>query len=100
MSLFSKILSLPVYVYKWVISPVLPGTCRYHPTCSMYALEALERHGSIRGGFLALKRILKCHPWGDSGYDPVPECCEINELNNGKKVCEAKSQPDQCDGTV
>lgn len=58
--------------YQWVISPILPGTCRFAPTCSEYAAEAVGRHGALKGGWLALKRILRCHPWGGWGYDPVP----------------------------
>jgi len=61
--------------YQLLISPVLAGTCRYQPTCSGYALEALEKHGPASGSWLALKRILRCHPWGGHGYDPVPEPC-------------------------
>lgn len=58
----------------WQIGPsrVLPPSCRYLPSCSHYAIEAVERHGAIRGGWLAVKRLLRCHPWGGSGYDPVP----------------------------
>jgi uncharacterized protein len=59
--------------YQLLISPILAGSCRYHPTCSGYALDALDVHGPARGSWLALKRILRCHPWGGSGYDPVPE---------------------------
>ena len=58
--------------YQLIISPMLPPTCRYEPSCSHYAIEALQRHGPLKGGWLALKRILRCHPWGSSGYDPVP----------------------------
>jgi hypothetical protein len=61
-----------IKVYKYVISPVIGPRCRFLPTCSDYALEALARHGAVRGGWLALRRIARCHPWGDSGYDPVP----------------------------
>lgn len=72
-----KILIYPflllIKIYQLVISPLTPATCRYQPTCSHYAKEALEKHGLFRGGKLALKRILSCHPWGGSGYDPVPE---------------------------
>lgn len=62
-----------VRVYQTVISPFTPATCRYQPTCSHYTVEALQKHGLLRGGKLALKRIFSCHPWGGSGYDPVPE---------------------------
>ncbi len=58
--------------YRLLISPVLPPHCRYWPTCSAYALEALQRHGPLKGGWLALRRVGRCHPWGGSGYDPVP----------------------------
>jgi uncharacterized protein len=58
--------------YQLFISPVLPGSCRYMPSCSAYAAEAVQTHGAIRGGWLALKRMARCHPWGGWGYDPVP----------------------------
>lgn len=61
-----------VRFYKVAISPLTPASCRYTPTCSSYAIEALEEHGSARGLWLATKRICRCHPWGGSGYDPVP----------------------------
>lgn len=57
--------------YKWTISPMLPAACRYVPTCSEYATEAVERYGAVRGGWVALKRLLRCHPFAGSGYDPV-----------------------------
>lgn len=66
------LLSLPVHVYRCCISPFTPPSCRFTPTCSQYALEALRVHGPLRGSWLALRRILRCHPWGGSGYDPVP----------------------------
>ena len=59
--------------YQLFVSPILPQTCRFHPTCSGYAIEAIREHGAARGAWLALKRIGKCHPWGSGGYDPVPE---------------------------
>ena len=66
------ILLLPIYFYKVCISPFTPPSCRFQPTCSQYAIEALRKHGPLRGSWLTLKRILRCHPWGGSGYDPVP----------------------------
>ncbi len=58
--------------YQRYISPFTPSTCRYTPTCSHYTVEALQMHGIFKGGWLSAKRILSCHPWGGSGYDPVP----------------------------
>jgi len=62
-----------VKLYQYLISPLTPATCRYQPTCSHYTVEALEKHGLFKGGKLAIKRIFSCHPWGGSGYDPVPD---------------------------
>lgn len=59
--------------YQLLISPLLPASCRYTPTCSSYALEALRKHGLFKGGWLAIKRIFSCNPWGGSGHDPVPD---------------------------
>ncbi|MBT8336186.1 MAG: membrane protein insertion efficiency factor YidD [Gemmatimonadetes bacterium] len=61
-----------VRLYQVGISPLTPPSCRYTPSCSAYAVEALERHGALRGSWMAMRRILRCHPWGGSGYDPVP----------------------------
>ncbi len=61
-----------IQIYKWFISPILPPSCRYQPTCSTYAKEALKKHGLLKGLILSMKRILNCHPWGGSGFDPVP----------------------------
>lgn len=63
---------LPVYFYKYCISPMMPPACRYVPTCSEYAIQAIKKYGPLKGSYLAIKRILRCHPWGGSGYDPVP----------------------------
>lgn len=70
--LLSTLLSLPVHFYRRSISPMLPPSCRFTPTCSAYALEALQRHGPFKGSYLTIRRLLRCHPWGGSGYDPVP----------------------------
>lgn len=67
-----KLFILPIRFYQLCISPMLPQSCRYQPTCSSYAIEAITKHGPLKGGWLALKRIARCHPWGGSGYDPVP----------------------------
>lgn len=61
-----------VWLYRTSLSPLLGTNCRYEPTCSRYADEALRRYGALRGGWLAVRRIARCHPWGGSGYDPVP----------------------------
>ncbi|ERJ73031.1 hypothetical protein HMPREF1556_00319 [Porphyromonas sp. oral taxon 278 str. W7784] len=66
------LLLLPIYFYKGAISPLTPPSCRFTPSCSTYALEAIRKHGPFKGFYLALRRILRCHPWGGSGYDPVP----------------------------
>jgi len=70
--ILKKLLILPIRFYQKVISPLFPGVCRYRPTCSEYMIEAIEIHGIIKGLYLGSKRILRCHPWGKSGYDPVP----------------------------
>lgn len=63
---------LPIRFYQWVISPILGPRCRYWPSCSHYASEAISVHGPFRGGWMAFRRILRCHPWASSGIDPVP----------------------------
>jgi putative membrane protein insertion efficiency factor len=75
MTLLARIVALPVRAYRLIGSPWVGHNCRYQPTCSAYALEALEKHGALKGTWLALRRIGRCHPWGDSGYDPVPPAC-------------------------
>ena len=68
----ARILALPVRLYRATFSPLVGHSCRFQPTCSAYALEALERHGARRGGWLTLRRLARCHPLGGAGYDPVP----------------------------
>lgn len=72
------LLILPIRGYQLAISPMLASNCRYFPTCSSYAIEAIEKHGSIKGSYLAARRILRCHPFGDNGLDPVPEKFSLN----------------------
>ena len=67
-----KAFLLPVYFYRVFISPLTPPSCRYTPTCSQYMVEAVLKYGIFKGGWLGIKRICRCHPWGGSGYDPVP----------------------------
>ncbi|MVT07415.1 membrane protein insertion efficiency factor YidD [Chitinophaga tropicalis] len=71
-----KILSYPfiwlIRIYQWGISPLLGSKCRYTPTCSQYGVEALQKYGLLKGGYLTIRRILSCHPWGGHGHDPVP----------------------------
>jgi uncharacterized protein len=61
-----------IRVYQWTVGPALPRSCRFEPSCSHYAYTAIERHGPLRGTWLAVKRLARCQPWGGSGYDPVP----------------------------
>ncbi len=72
MRLMGMALILPIRFYQRFISPLTPPACRFTPTCSQYAVEAIRKYGPLKGGWLALKRICRCHPWGGSGYDPVP----------------------------
>ncbi|MCI6278507.1 MAG: membrane protein insertion efficiency factor YidD [Porphyromonas sp.] len=71
-ALLSALLIFPIRLYQKFISPLLPPSCRFTPTCSAYAVEALKKHGPVKGLLLAVWRILRCNPWGGSGYDPVP----------------------------
>jgi len=61
-----------IKIYQYTISPLLGASCRYQPSCSQYGIEALKKHGFFKGGYLTVKRILSCHPWGGHGHDPVP----------------------------
>ncbi len=76
MTILKKIFSAPfvllIKLYQWIISPLLGPKCRFSPSCSTYGIEALKKYGPIKGIWLTIKRLSKCHPWGKSGYDPVP----------------------------
>jgi putative membrane protein insertion efficiency factor len=72
-----KLLLLPIRVYQYAISPMMASHCRHYPTCSQYAVEAITAHGAIRGLFLSVKRLMRCHPWAKGGYDPVPVRTEV-----------------------
>ncbi|MBT8489398.1 MAG: membrane protein insertion efficiency factor YidD [Gemmatimonadetes bacterium] len=71
--MLARILIALVRFYQLAISPWFPGSCRYHPTCSAYANEAIRRYGSFRGVYMSARRLARCHPWGGHGYDPVPQ---------------------------
>lgn len=71
--MLQRLAVLPIHLYRYTLSSMCSGACRYHPTCSQYALQAIERFGAGRGTVLCIKRLLRCHPWGGGGYDPVPD---------------------------
>jgi len=71
-SIFARVAVLMIRGYQVTLSPLLPSACRYQPTCSAYTLEAVERYGAMRGGWMGMRRILRCHPFARGGYDPVP----------------------------
>jgi putative membrane protein insertion efficiency factor len=70
--MIARVLRAAVRAYRWTVSPLLPPACRFHPSCSEYAEQALARHGAYRGGWLAARRLCRCGPWHAGGYDPVP----------------------------
>jgi len=88
-NILSYFLIAPIFVYRWIISPILPVACRYQPTCSAYAIDAIKSRGPLQGTALAVKRIISCHPWGGHGFDPVPDAVEVDE-NTKKKTNELK----------
>jgi putative membrane protein insertion efficiency factor len=67
-----KLALVPIQFYRYAISPLMASHCRFYPNCSCYAYEAIENHGLLRGGWLAVRRLGRCHPWNDGGFDPVP----------------------------
>ena len=70
--LFSRLLLFFIYLYQRFVSPLIGPSCRFTPTCSQYAVEAIQKYGPFKGVYLTIRRLLRCHPWGGSGYDPVP----------------------------
>jgi len=70
---FAAVLIIPIRIYQYAISPLLGANCRYSPTCSAYAIQAIQEWGPIKGTWMGIKRISTCHPWGGEGYDPVPK---------------------------
>ncbi|MBT5107826.1 MAG: membrane protein insertion efficiency factor YidD [Rhodospirillaceae bacterium] len=82
----ARIIRFAIQVYQVCISPFFPAHCRYWPTCSVYAAKAVRDHGAVSGGMLAARRIVRCHPWGGWGYDPVPEP-KFSEPNNSGSCC-------------
>ena len=83
-NILSYFLIAPIFVYRWIISPILPVACRYQPTCSAYAIDAIKSRGPLQGTALAVKRIISCHPWGGHGFDPVPDAVEVDENTKNK----------------
>ncbi|REJ71734.1 MAG: membrane protein insertion efficiency factor YidD [Proteobacteria bacterium] len=71
--LLGSLIVVPIKVYQWCISPFIGSRCRFYPSCSSYAVDAISSHGPIKGSILGIKRISRCHPWSDGGYDPVPD---------------------------
>lgn len=75
-----KLVTLPIRIYRYAISPMMASHCRFYPSCSAYAIEAIELHGSLRGSWLAARRLARCHPWHPGGVDPVPPVPDQSSL--------------------
>lgn len=86
-TLGARLLSVPIHAYRFLVSPLLGPRCRFYPSCSAYALEALERHGALTGLWLGIRRIARCHPWHPGGYDPVPESRDPHRHSHCKSPC-------------
>ena len=89
----SWILRALIVVYRYGLSPVLGTNCRYEPSCSAYGLEAIGAHGPVAGGWLAIKRIFRCHPWGGAGYDPVPAVRTCHHNHGPAQAANLAKQP-------
>ncbi len=82
-----RLLVIPIRIYQYAISPMMASHCRHYPTCSAYAITAIEHHGALRGLFLTVRRLLRCHPWSPGGYDPVPgTCCHRNACSSSQQA--------------
>lgn len=83
-----RLAQAPIRVYRYAISPLIGPVCRYQPTCSAYALEAIEKHGAVKGAWLTLRRLARCHPikWlgGSEGFDPVPDCTHHHHVKTNR----------------
>lgn len=84
-----------IRAYQLILSPILPASCRFAPSCSAYAFEAVGRFGAIRGGWLAARRICRCHPWNDGGWDPVPESLSPQSLSHADCCGHHAATPDR-----
>jgi len=88
---------LPIRAYQLIVSPLLPRSCRFAPSCSHYAVQALQQHGALRGLYLAAARLLRCHPWADWGFDPVPETFSFRPWRRpSEPQCQGRHGPDTC----
>lgn len=94
MRLLSWLLLALIRGYQLLISPFFPPSCRYFPTCSDYARQAVAAHGPLKGAYLALLRVLRCHPWGGLGYDPVPEKSPSSKSADGLGLCQHRRHLD------
>lgn len=91
----ARVLMLPIRAWR-LVSRWLPPRCRFYPSCSAYALEALERHGAVRGSWLAVRRVGRCHPWHEGGLDPVPEAPSKREANIRSPLSAASQPAETC----
>jgi uncharacterized protein len=94
MNPLANLLRCFILAYRYLVSPMFPAACRYAPSCSAYALEALRRHGALVGSWLAIRRIGRCHPWGGAGLDPVPEIPFRIDRESGLMAVRHTGKPD------